>query len=422
MCAGTVYEGSWANGKKHGLGTHTFPSGARYDGAYRNDKMDGQGTYTFHDGEWYSGSWKDDKMHGWAKLKEAGAISVVRHEHGNLISKGPVPAEDSAAALHVLQSGSFNSLSTASESALQMIEVTIVKARNLVRQDLFGLADPYAVLQLEEVDDGPPTIKLADWTAGRTVQYKTKTVRNSLDPEWHASFSFVVRTDRKYNLNLNVWDWDMVGSDDRMGDLTVPLTMDLLDSQERWHKLRDVRVPSFLLKKASTNAKMLQLQPHTDSQETLIPIKRSSSSGNLDENGQKIDKNSSISSIGGTHLNGQSTRDSALMPSEVQLRLKLVPDAHWEVTVLQARGLPKLDMFGKADPYCVLRWGTEGDELEMSENRDPENNVHWTGKTDNMRVKTSTKRNTLEPVWNDCECTCIHAYTYTHIQVHEKDG
>ncbi len=332
----------------------------------------------------------------------------MKHEQGKLLCKEPLrPGQTSAAAQHVLQSGSFNSLSTASENALQMIEITVVRARNLTRQDFWGLADPYAVLQLEELcADGPPSARLADWTAGKTMQYKTKTMRNTLDPVWESSFSFVIRTDSKYNINLNVWDWDMAKSDDRMGDLTLPLTVDMLDNAERWYKLSDVRAPGYMLRKAATNASMVLHSYHqaTEPDAGAAPLKRSSSSGSVGE----LSRRSAAGLHGNRHSVDSPTRDGSLLPPEVQIRLRLVPDAHWEVTVLQARGLPKLDVFGKADPYCVLRWGSEGDDAECiacgdGDAQREETSVHWTGKTDNERVKTSTRRNTLEPVWNDCE-------------------
>lgn len=130
-----------------------------------------------------------------------------------------------------------------------MVEVTVVKARNLTRQDFFGLSDPYAVIQLDEIDDTQPAShRLADWTASPKIQHKTKLCKNTLDPVWSAKFSFVMRTDRKYAIYCHVWDWDRIKSDDELGDVTVPLSPEMFDDEERWFKLENVPAPAFLTK------------------------------------------------------------------------------------------------------------------------------------------------------------------------------
>lgn len=53
-----MYEGSYSNGKKHGVGKMTFPNGDVYHGEWKENKMDGEGTYTYAaTKDVYSGSW-----------------------------------------------------------------------------------------------------------------------------------------------------------------------------------------------------------------------------------------------------------------------------------------------------------------------------------------------------------------------------
>ena len=59
-----VYEGELRDGKTHGHGTSTRPSGGRYEGEYRNGKRHGHGTYTWPDGTRYEGEWRDNEKHG----------------------------------------------------------------------------------------------------------------------------------------------------------------------------------------------------------------------------------------------------------------------------------------------------------------------------------------------------------------------
>ena len=47
---GRKYEGNFENGKFHGKGIHTWPSGKiiKYEGNYKNGKIDGKGTLEFY--------------------------------------------------------------------------------------------------------------------------------------------------------------------------------------------------------------------------------------------------------------------------------------------------------------------------------------------------------------------------------------
>jgi|GEM_PF-4907564 len=62
--SGDKYTGAWKDHKKHGQGTYTWPNGNKYTGAWKDHKKHGQGTFTWADGDKYTGAWKDDKKHG----------------------------------------------------------------------------------------------------------------------------------------------------------------------------------------------------------------------------------------------------------------------------------------------------------------------------------------------------------------------
>ncbi|XP_056153551.1 radial spoke head 10 homolog B [Lampris incognitus] len=56
------YQGEFCRGKRHGLGTFYYASGALYRGEWRNDKKHGQGKFIFKNGRVFEGEFVDDHM------------------------------------------------------------------------------------------------------------------------------------------------------------------------------------------------------------------------------------------------------------------------------------------------------------------------------------------------------------------------
>ena len=65
---GRVYVGHVVNGKHHGKGKLTWPSGDTYEGDFVNDIIQGKGKYTFASGTVFEGEWRDGKRTGWGKF------------------------------------------------------------------------------------------------------------------------------------------------------------------------------------------------------------------------------------------------------------------------------------------------------------------------------------------------------------------
>ena len=68
LANGSVYEGGWRDGKRHGSGKIMFASGAVYDGDWEDDKRQGNGKYLFDSGDVYEGNYKNGEMHGHGKM------------------------------------------------------------------------------------------------------------------------------------------------------------------------------------------------------------------------------------------------------------------------------------------------------------------------------------------------------------------
>jgi Ca2+-dependent lipid-binding protein len=97
-----------------------------------------------------------------------------------------------------------------------ILEVTIISAKNLLKMDLTGKADPYVKLRL----------------VNTLMSKKTKTKMNTLSPEWNETFKFLVQDPKSQSLQLHVYDWDRVGTHQRMGIQIVPL-QDLMDLEPK---------------------------------------------------------------------------------------------------------------------------------------------------------------------------------------------
>ncbi|KAI3464815.1 hypothetical protein Pfo_021478 [Paulownia fortunei] len=89
-----------------------------------------------------------------------------------------------------------------------ILNVNVVRAMKLKKKDLLGASDPYVKLKLTE--DKLPSKKT-------TVKHK------NLNPEWNEEFTFVVKDPEAQVLELTVYDWEQVGSHDKMGLNIVPL-------------------------------------------------------------------------------------------------------------------------------------------------------------------------------------------------------
>ena len=97
---GSVYEGYWFAGKRHGHGVHEFPSGGQYSGEFRNGVRHGEGRYIYPGGDVYTGTfvagyregegeyvyahggsyageWVCDRMHGFGKAKDSSGKVLI---------------------------------------------------------------------------------------------------------------------------------------------------------------------------------------------------------------------------------------------------------------------------------------------------------------------------------------------------------
>lgn len=98
--------------------------------------------------------------------------------------------------------------SKAMKKPVGILDVKVVRALKLKKKDLLGASDPYVKINLTE--EKLPSKKT-------TVKHK------NLNPEWNEQFTFVVKDPESQVLELTVYDWEQVGSHEKMGLNIIPL-------------------------------------------------------------------------------------------------------------------------------------------------------------------------------------------------------
>ena len=85
------------------------------------------------------------------------------------------------------------------------LEVTVLSARHLPKMDTFGSIDPFCEVRLG------------------TVSFKTAVKKNTYSPEWGESFVFEMADgpNSSQPLTVTLFDWDLVGVNDRVGAVEV---------------------------------------------------------------------------------------------------------------------------------------------------------------------------------------------------------
>jgi len=96
-----------------------------------------------------------------------------------------------------------------------LLSVQLVSASNLRKADITGKSDPYALL------------------AVGASQGRSKVILQNLNPQWNENFLLYVRNPDQDFLQVRLYDKDMIGSDDDLGLVRIPLsTLKMMEQQE----------------------------------------------------------------------------------------------------------------------------------------------------------------------------------------------
>uniref|UniRef100_A0A1I8FIM7 C2 domain-containing protein n=1 Tax=Macrostomum lignano TaxID=282301 RepID=A0A1I8FIM7_9PLAT len=122
------------------------------------------------------------------------------------------------------------------------LTVHIARARGLPPMDLNGLADPFVKVRLmPDPTDSTIILLFQCGPAARQIKY----LPNTLEPDWQQTVVFMdvpKRELKKHWLDISVWDYDRLKTNDFMGAASfgwVRLVWDrkLMDNQPRWYTL-----------------------------------------------------------------------------------------------------------------------------------------------------------------------------------------
>merc|ERR1719431_565969 len=223
------------------------------------------------------------------------------------------------------------------------LHLDLIQAKDLIKSDMIGKSDPYAVVSFDD------------------EKIKTKTVKNNQNPEWNFDLDIPIDTDGPRKIKIDVFDKDKIGKDKPLGSAC----MDVADIQKGndfdkdWIPLDGV--------------KSGQIQVSTDfSPESELPMRKGSGLGNVESgispNSKKNRKDSDMSVDG----YGPNSRKPSTLGSEHGSE---IPAGKINLNIHEGKDLVKADLIGKSDPYAVVTYGKD-------------------------KVKTKTIKNNLNPEWN----------------------
>ncbi|XP_043482896.1 otoferlin-like isoform X2 [Leptopilina heterotoma] len=149
------------------------------------------------------------------------------------------------------QDGFFQGLPS-NEPIHVLVRVYIVKANDLHPSDLNGKADPYIVLQL----------------GGKRISDKENYVSKQLNPVFGKCFEIEATFPQDSLLTVQILDWDLVGSDDMIGETKIDLENRFYSrhravcgiprryDESGYNKWRDAMKPTQILSKLCKDAKI----------------------------------------------------------------------------------------------------------------------------------------------------------------------
>ena len=229
--------------------------------------------------------------------------------------------------------------------------VNLVKAKDLIKTDIVGKSDPYALIR------------------HGSQEYKTPTVKNSQEPQWDAEVEFDIPDGEDSKIHIEIFDEDTVGNDKPMGSIDVDLAdlANMNPEEGYWFPLDGVKSGQVLL----TGEVMEGLGEMGDVSGDELPsgLRRGSSA----QPGQRKSSRDPDGEL--SEADKAADRANKKKQALGLLGLGAIPEGQVCIDLIKARNLENADRNGKSDPYAVLKFGKQ-------------------------KAKTNTVRNTQNPQWD----------------------
>jgi Ca2+-dependent lipid-binding protein len=207
------------------------------------------------------------------------------------------------------------------------VQLTLHEAKDLQKKGLFGKADPYV------------SVNLGDQV------FKTKTINNNHNPVWNHDVTLNITEDTADKIYLKVYDED-IGKDDNVGIIIIDL-IDIVENEKldnKWVSLEKckcgkVRISAEYFPEGTI---------HMDDTET--------------------EKKPEIANQPITNMENIAKSTITPVPKKLSMAAGLI-----RLTVHKARYLEKKGILGKADPYFIVKHGSQVHQSStVNNNHNPE--------------------------------------------------
>merc|ERR1711915_1015845 len=255
------------------------------------------------------------------------------------------------------------------------VKITVFKAKGIEKKGMFGKADPYVKLTLDN------------------QMAKSATVKNNHNPEWNFEAIFNISDKTSQNLNLAVFD-DDIGKDDSLGSAVIDMRklqeqqlllnqwitldkcksgevlvsaefipMSHVEKQAVSPEPQVINVDEKVTTVEKTNTEIVSHEKGRDiASEVVVDDKKAKDKGEMCH----IEKPAvspepqviNVDEKATTGVEGDKKVDKVL-EDKITVELKPLEAGDISITVHKARNIEKKGMMGKADPYVVLLYGDQ---------------------------------------------------------------
>jgi len=223
------------------------------------------------------------------------------------------------------------------------VHLELTQAKNLVKADMIGKSDPYAVVSYGDEN------------------LRTKTVKNNLNPQWDFAADIPVDPNGPRNIKIDLFDDDKLGKDKPLGsaDIDIPALINNATLKDSWIPLAGVKSGHIQVSADFVPYDENSSRKPSKSGGKLIPEKERDGMRNRGGSPGSPREDDGF----GSGPNQRKASDNNQAPGLIHLN------------IVQAKDLIKTDIIGKSDPFAVLTYGDE-------------------------QIKTNTIKNNLNPQWN----------------------